>query len=319
MHAINESRRITEVTRLEVLMLRRVVLFGLVAASCLCGWASAEDKAPSRILFITQSVGFKHGSVSRKEGQLAPAEIAIKTLGEKTKLFTVDATQDSKADVTKANLEKYDIVAFYTTGKLPIEPADCDYLFNVWAKQKGHGILGFHSAGDTFHDYEPYWDLMGGVFIGHPWGSGTKVTLTVHEQNALTKPFGTEFKIQDEIYMYRHWQPAKCRVLMSLDYSQSPVGGKINTEHGYHVPVCWIKNNGEGKLYYNNIGHNESSWTNEAYLASITQAVHWIRGEIEVNAAPNPEVSAAQEEKAKQDFTAGGFKYRAERLGLGQN
>ena len=288
-------------------MLRRV-LFGLVATSCLCALVLAEDKAPSRMLFITQSAGYPHSTVTRKDGKLAVTEIAIKTLGETSKLFTADLTQDVKSDVTKANLAKYDIVAFYTTGTLPIVDADRDYLFNEWAKQKGHGILGFHSAGDTYHDYEPYWDLMGGTFIGHPWGSGTDVTMTVHEQNALTKPFGTEFKIKDEIYMYRHWQPAKCRVLLSLDYSKSPVGGTINTEHGYHVPVCWIKNNGEGKLYYNNIGHNEGSWVNPAYLDSITQAVKWIRGEIEVDATPNPEVSKAQEEKAQKDFVAGGFK-----------
>ena len=293
-------------------MLRRV-LFGLVAASCLCAWVSAEDKAPSRMLFITQSKGYPHSSVTRKDGQLAPAEISIKTLGETSKLFTADLTQDVKSDVTKANLAKYDIVAFYTTGTLPIADADRDYLFGEWAKQKGHGIMGFHSAGDTYHDYEPYWDLMGGVFIGHPWHAGDDVTLTVHEQNPLTKPFGTEFKIKDEIYMYRHWQPAKCRVLLSLDYSKSPVGNTIPVEHGYHVPVCWIKNNGDGKLYYNNIGHNEGSWVNPAYLDSITQAVKWIRGEIEVDATPNPEVSKAQEEKAQKDFEAGGFKSNAKK------
>ncbi len=288
-------------------MLRRV-LFGLVATSCLCALVSAEDKAPSRMLFITQSAGYPHSTVTRKDGQLAVTEIAIKTLGETTKLFTADLTQDCKSDVTKANLAKYDIVAFYTTGTLPIADADRDYLFAEWAKQKGHGIMGFHSAGDTYHDYEPYWDLMGGTFISHPWGSGTDVTLTVHEQNPLTQPFGTEFKIKDEIYMYRHWQPAKCRVLMSIDYSKSPIGGTVPTEHGYHVPVCWIKNNGEGKLYYNNLGHNEGSWVNPAYLESITQAVKWIRGEVEVDATPNPEVSKAQEEKAQKDFVTGGFK-----------
>ena len=62
-------------------MLRRVLL-GLALVSGLSMFAGAEDKAPSRMLFITQSAGFKHSSVTRKEGHLAPAEIAIKTLGE---------------------------------------------------------------------------------------------------------------------------------------------------------------------------------------------------------------------------------------------
>lgn len=290
-------------------MLRRVLLC-LALASGLSAFACAEEKAPSKMLFITQSAGFKHSSVTRKDGQLAAAEIAIKTLGEKTKLFTCDLTQDCAHDVVKANIDKYDIIAFYTTLNLPIPDADRDYLFKEWAQKKGHGIMGFHSAGDTYHDYEPYWDMMGGTFIGHPWNAGNTVTFTVHEQNPLTKPFGTEFTIKDEIYMYRHWQPAKCRVLLSLDYSKSPTGSEIPTEHGYHVPLCWIKNVGEGKLYYNNLGHNESSWTNPAYLDSITQAVHWMRGDIEVDATPNPDVSKAMEEKSAKDFAAGGFKGR---------
>lgn len=268
----------------------------------------AADK-PSKMLFVTQSAGFVHGSVKRPEGNLAPAEIAMIQLGEQTGLFEVHCTQDCAADFTKENLQKYDIVAFYTTLDLPIAEEDRDYFFKEWIMQKGHGVLGFHSAGDTFHDYEPYWDMMGGTFIGHPWGAGTKIVLTNHEpKNRLVESFGPEFHYQDEIYMYRHWQPEKCRVLLSLDYSQSPTGSAVNTEHGYHVPVCWIKETGEGRLYYNNLGHREQSWTNETYLTSITSAIKWMRREFDVDATPNPEVSAAQEAKAKADFEAGGFK-----------
>ncbi len=292
-------------------MLLQRVLWMVVCLLSIVVSASAADK-PSRVLFVTQSKGFKHGSVNRPEANLAPAEVALIQLGEQTGLFEVHCTQDCEADFTRENLQKYDIVAFYTTGDLPIAEADRDYFFGEWVKQQGHGVLGFHSAGDTYHNYEPYWDLMGGVFIGHPWGSGTKIVLTNHEpENPLVKSFGAEFAYQDEIYMYRHWQPEKVHVLLSLDYSQSPVGGEINVEHGYHVPVCWIKSMGDGKLYYNNLGHREETWTNPEYLASITSAVQWMRGEFEVETAPNPEVSAAQEAKAQQDFTAGGFKKKA--------
>ncbi|MEZ6056628.1 MAG: ThuA domain-containing protein [Planctomycetaceae bacterium] len=273
--------------------------------------AWGEDKpAPARILFVTQSKGFKHGSVNRKENELSPAEIALTQLGQQTGLFKVDCTQDA-SDINKANLENYDIVAFYTTGDLPIADADKDYFFNDWLKQKGHGFMGFHSAADTYHKYEPYYTLVGGTFIGHPWGSGSKVTLTNHEPNhACVAAFGQDFVIQDEIYMYRNWKPENCRVLLSLDYSKSPTGGEINTEHGYHVPVCWVKNWGEGKMYFNNLGHNEKTWATEAFLDSITAAVQWIRGQKEAPAEPNPSVSAAQEEKAKSDAVKYGFKIR---------
>lgn len=288
-----------------------VALAALIASELLLAptFLSAAEKAkPSKVLFVSQSKGFVHGSVRRKE-TLAPAEIALTQLGEQTGLFEVHCTQDCEADFTKENLQNYDIVAFYTTGNLPISEENMQYFFNVWLKQKGHGVLGFHSAADTFHNDERYWDMIGGTFISHPWGAGTKVTLTNHEvDNPLVAPFGQNHTQQEEIYMYRHWQPEKVRVLLSLDYSQSPTGAAVPTEHGYHVPVCWIKNYGDGKVYFNNLGHREDTWTRKPFLDSITQAVKWIRGDISVDATPNPDVSAAQEKKAQADFAAGNFK-----------
>lgn len=294
-------------------MTRRQLLIVLSCLFAVCaGQARADEaKRPSRILFVTQSAGFRHGSVTRQENELAPAEIALTQLGQQTGLFDVDCTQDCAADFTRENLQNYDIVAFYTTLDLPIAAEDLDYFFKEWLPAKGHGVLGFHSAADTFHNYEPYWDMIGGTFIGHPWNAGDTITLIGHDpEHPCARPFGAEFVIKDEIYMYRHWQPEKVRVLLSLDYARSPTGSPINTEHGYHVPVCWVKEYGQGRVYFNNLGHNESSWTNKAYLDSITAAVKWIRGEIEADATPNPDVSAAQEEKARKDFEAGEFKRR---------
>jgi type 1 glutamine amidotransferase len=107
------------------------------------------------------------------------------------------------------------------------------------------------------------------------------------------KPFGTEFQIKDEIYQYKNWQPEKVRVLMSLNMA------KCEPSKPYHVPVAWVKSWGEGRVYFNNLGHNPSSWADERYLQSITAGVKWIRGEVEGASEPNPELSQAQEELAK--------------------
>lgn len=271
-----------------------LLLLAMVVSGFLAPPLQADDKPKSRVLMLTQSVGFKHGSVSRPTDKLAVSELAMIQLGEKTGLFKVDCTQDAAADFTKDNLKNYDIVMFYTTGSLPIAEADRDYFFGEWLTTKGHGFLGFHSAADTWGDYKPYWDMVGGTFNGHPWNAGNTVTIRVHEpENPLMKSFGAEFTIRDEIYQYKNWQPEKVRVLMSLDMA------KCNPSMHYHVPVAWIKNYGQGRVYFNNLGHNESSWADERYLSSITTAVRWIRGEIEVDAKPNPELSAAQEQTAK--------------------
>lgn len=273
-----------------------LITFGPLLASN----AFADESAkPTRILMVTQSAGFRHGSVNRKDRKLAPAEQAITELGVASNVFRVDCTQDCAADFTKDKLQNYDIVFFYTTGKLPIAEADLDYFFNSWLKQKGHGFIGAHSAADTFKDYEPYWDMIGGTFNGHPWGSGETVTITVHDQNhPVSKPWGTEVTLKDEIYRFKNWQPEKVRVLMSLNMA------KTNKKEPYHVPIAWVKNYGEGKVLHMSLGHREDVWTNPTYMQSMLGGIKWIIGQEEGDATPNPELSAEEEKKAKEAVAA---------------
>lgn len=262
--------------------------------------ATAQEAAPkpkSKVLFVTQSKGFRHGSVTRKARELSPAEIAMTQLGQQTGLFEVHCTQDAEADFTKQNLAKYDIVMFYTTGTLPISDEARDYFKDEWLKQKGHGFIGFHSATDTYRN-DPanswYWEISGGTFNSHPWTAGTTVTIRVHDPDHPTmRPFGEEFTIRDEIYQYDNWKPENVRVLMSLDME------KTNPRRPYHVPVAWCRSWGEGKIFMNNLGHNETTWTDKRFLDSVTAAVKWIRGEVEAASEPNPEVSKAWDERSK--------------------
>ena len=286
------------------LLLPLLLLFGTVA---LCASpAAAEDAAKAepakkgaRILFVTQSAGFKHGSVSRKEGQLSPAERAITELGVSSNLFRVDCTQDVAKDFTKENLQNYDIVMFYTTGDLPIKKEDLEYFFDVWLKQKGHGMIGAHSAADTFHNYKPYWDTLGGTFDGHPWNAGDTVTITVHDtKHPASKMWGDEFEIKDEIYKFKNWQPEKVRVLMSLNMAKTKLKLPV------HVPILWVKNYGDGKVMHMSLGHNESVWTNEKYMESMLGGIKWILNQAEGDATPNPDLSAEQVKKAAADTEA---------------
>lgn len=290
-------------------MIRSRRLFCAALVLGVCGFSvsvhAADAPKKARMLMLTQSAGFKHGSVSRKkEGDketLSPAEVAMTQLGQQTGLFSVDCTQNAAADFTKENLKNYDLVFFYTTGKLPIKEEDLNYFFNDWLKQKGHGFIGAHSATDTYGDYQPYWDMIGGTFAGHPWGSGTTVTITVDDpKHPASKPWGEEFEFKDEIYQYSHWQPEKVHVLMSLNMA------KCNPKEGHHVPVSWVKNYGDGRIYYTNLGHNESTWVNKTFLASMEGGIRWVMGLEAGDATPNPDVSKEEDEKAKAAKAAEG-------------
>ncbi len=273
-----------------------LVAIALVLSS---GDLRAQKPANGRILMVTQSAGFRHGSVNRGDKPLSPAERVMTELGVSSNLFRVDCTQDVAADFTREKLENYNIVMFYTTGKLPIKQEDLDYFFNDWLKQEGHGFIGTHSAADTYKDYKPYWDMIGGTFNGHPWGAGSTVTITVHDpDHPVAKPWGKEFTLKDEIYQFKNWQPEKVRVLMSLNMA------KTQLKKPYHIPICWVKEYGKGRVMHMSLGHREDVWTNPTYQQSLLGGVKWILGHEEGEAKPNPDLSEAQEKKAKAD--AGG-------------
>ena len=271
-----------------------LVLWGAVQGELRAGEPSTQG---ARVLFVTQSAGFRHRAVTRRGGQLAPAEQTMQELAVSSNLFRVDCTQDVQRDFTKENLANYQIVMFYTTGKLPIPKQTLDWFLNVWLKQQGHGFLGVHSATDTFKDYRPYWDMIGGTFNGHPWGANSRVTITVHEpDHPICRPWGREFEIRDEIYRFRNWQPHKVRVLMSLNMEKTALKAP------YHVPVAWVKQYGKGRVAYISLGHRVDVWHNPKYRQCLLGAIRWLLGLEPGSAEPNPALSAAEEQKARQAF-----------------
>ncbi|HUR39482.1 MAG TPA: ThuA domain-containing protein, partial [Planctomycetota bacterium] len=115
----------------------------------------AQEKKKYKILYISQSKGFKHGSVDRKkDAPLAPSEISVTEIGKESGLFDVECTQDASI-LTPEKLKELDAVMFYTTGGLPISKENFA-AFEEWLKA-GHAMIGAHSATDTFGDFQPYW------------------------------------------------------------------------------------------------------------------------------------------------------------------
>ena len=283
-------------------MMRRMLLIAFVLTTFAGGNGSlfAKDAKKVKVLFVTQSKGYVHGSVKRAKETLSPAEIAMIQLGQQSGLFEVHSTQNCEADFTKENLKKYDIVMLYTTGVLPISDKTKEYFVNDWLKKKGHGVIGFHSATDTYRTTDPnhqwYRDLIGGTFKAHPWNANGEVTFTVHDPAfPAMKPFGKELVWTDEIYEYTNWVPENVRVLMSINMEKSKV------KRPYHVPVAWAREWGNGRIYYNNLGHRPETWTRKEFLDSTIEAVKWVSGQIDADVTPNPKVSKAHHEKSVKD------------------
>jgi type 1 glutamine amidotransferase len=297
----------------------------------LVAFASVASAAPKKLLVVTVTAGFRHGPAIEAAEKVLP-EIAAKSAGEFTFDFLSEpgpkpnagpkpvrgrlmsdvqwadeqakykaAEQKAKAEQVPWNqqvkelfatklgssgLAHYDGVIFCnTTGDLPLP--DGDALVN-WVKS-GKAFIGMHAATDTLKNLQSYYQMINGSFAGHPWGGGGTYTFANHEpSHPAAAMFPAEFQWKDEIYQYTHFDPNTVRVLISIDIAKS------QPQAPYHVPVSWVRPVGDGRLFYTNLGHNASSWTDETYQKHITAGIRWALKLIEGPAEPNPAVSAQQ-------------------------
>lgn len=248
--------------------------------------SNAQDR-PVRVLYLSQSVGFVHDTVRRPPGGLAPSETALQAMADQSGAFTVEVSQDAR-ELTAARLADIDVLIFSTTGALPID-RDVWTAIVAWVESGRGGFMGIHSAADTGLDFEggqeAYTAFLGGRFDGHPWTQGTEIRLSNLEPAhplAGVWPDGTTYA--EEIYQYAGFDPDRVRVLQTLDMSAGPL------RRPYPVPVTWVRQTGQGRLFYTNLGHTPSTWEDPRFRAQIVQAIRWTGGRLEASASPNPEV-----------------------------
>jgi uncharacterized protein len=247
--------------------------------------------APKKILVITESKGFVHGVVKRPtNGELCVVEKALQEIGAKSGVFETVNSQNAIEALTRDNLKKFDGLFFYTTG--PILPAGEPREALLEFVKSGKGFIGTHSATDTFADFKGYVSFINGNFDGHPWNAGETCAFTNHEPtHAVVKMWPPEFKFKDEIYQYKGYDPNAVRVLLSLNMADTKTRG------GYHVPVCWVREFGDGRLFYTNLGHNESTWKDERYREHLLEGIKWSLKLLDAPAKSNPTVQAVENAK----------------------
>jgi len=226
------------------------------------------EAAPKRVLVVTTTLGFRHSSIPT-------AEKVLGELAESTKDFTVEYARvepkdpqykgaDGKPDKAKVDaaikevigakmsaeaLKNYDAVIFAnTTGDLPIPDKEA---FLKWIKS-GKGFVGMHSASDTFHGYPPFIEMIGGEFKSH----GAQVEVDAINQDRecpACRHLPASWKVFDEIYLMKNFDRSKVHGLLTLD--KEP-----NNKTPGDYPIAWIKEYGQGRVFYTSLGHREDIW-----------------------------------------------------------
>ncbi len=140
------------------------------------------------------------------------------------------------------------IVPCWTCGKLTPEQSNGVSE----AVKRGVGLAGVHGGmGDAFRNDTTWQFMTGGQFVAHPGNDGTRYTVKpTAEKSPITDGIGA-FEVQSEQY-YMHVDPA-LRVLMTTGV---PVADGPHVGSGpCEMPVVWTKVWGEGRVFYNSLGH----------------------------------------------------------------
>ena len=264
------------------------------------GITTAQAADGPRVLFLNKSAGFEHSVVKVADGAPCHVEKTIAPL-----ISDLGGTLNSTKDGTVLNaevLKDIDVVVFYTTedlcnsdtgDKTPgVGPNGMTELLD-WVKAGG-GLVGFHCASDTWHrggsqgnqfsPESPYLDILGGEFRGHgqQFVGTLRVVDPAHPAMVNVKD---GWEINDEWYLFSNLQNETMRVLALLD----PAGERTKQEK-YNIPnypVIWCSAPGEGRVFYNAMGHREDVWDNPDFQKAFVDAVVWASGKGEALADPN--------------------------------
>ena len=223
-----------------------------------------------KLLYLTHSAGYRH--------EVLPfSQEVVTKLGAEGGAYHATCT-DNAQTVDWNDLGHYDAIAFCTTGELPIEDAGRRNLIDF--VRNGKAFVGIHNATDTFYQFEPYGEMIGGYFNGHPWHQ--EVQILVEDRNhPATRHLPDSFRIHDEIYTHRNWDRSRTRVLMRLDPASVDMAKAAGHRDDGDVAMAWCHPFGQGRVFYTGLGHGMPTWTDARFHQHLLGGIRWAMGDEE--------------------------------------
>jgi type 1 glutamine amidotransferase len=249
------------------------VALGVVVLAVTVLAAAPAGPALPRLLMVTHSGGYEHEVVRRPEGGgLSTAERVVAELARRSGRFEVThvATTAELAALTVAVVRAHQALLFFTTGELPLGPAVRQAIFE--RVREGAGFIGVHSATDTWFAVPEYRQLVGATFDGHPWHGRVRIVVEDRTHPA-TRHLGEGFEISDEIYQFRDWSQEGKHVLLSIDNNSIDASKGKRADNDY--AVAWVRDEGQGRVFYTSLGHGEEVWHDPRYQQHIVGGIAW--------------------------------------------
>jgi type 1 glutamine amidotransferase len=195
------------------------------------------------------------------------AEIFARVLRDEKFEVEVSDTLDAFRDEAKL-MGLSLIVPVWTMGKITNEQLNpvCG------AVRGGVGIAGCHGGMcDSFRDATEWQFMTGGQWVAHPGNDGTRYTVRIGPTKSPITEGVRDFEVVSEQY-YMHVDPA-VKVLATTRF---PVADGPHAPNGpVDVPVVWTKTYGQGRVFYNSLGHQANIVESEPCLMLMRRGFLW--------------------------------------------
>jgi uncharacterized protein len=141
----------------------------------------------------------------------------------------------------------------------------------------------------------PWWnEAIGGYFKFH-WNYPTPITVKIDDpKSPLTAAFkGKSFNTIDEVYTFNDssFSRERVHVLTSIDYNlmtdcDKGIEGSPRKDHDF--ALSWIQKVGQGRVFYEALGHHETIYyNNPAMLSHILAGMQYALGDLKADDSPS--------------------------------
>jgi type 1 glutamine amidotransferase len=122
----------------------------------------------------------------------------------------------------------------------------------------GGGLLGIHTATASFKEQVPYFEILGGRFVGH----GPVRSFEVMRARGDIFASIENFVVKDELYVHE---------------LQPGIEVHFTAKHeGREIPVVWTYRYGKGRICYVVLGHRTATMKHRAMQEVLRRGLTWV-------------------------------------------
>ena len=228
---------------------------------------SAEPPEPSDDMISVLWLGGPAGG-SHNPPTLAP-QLVEYLLNRGIEVVYTDRLEDLLPDT----LHRYDAFMMYGNRFGLTEAMENSIVEFI---EGGGGFIPLHSASGSFPESDVWIDLVGGQFDFH--NAGEMTTNRIKPDHPVFT--GNDPVVSwDETYRNKNHNPDNV-VLAHGDFPEGDYGSNEDPE-----PWIWVRQEGDGRVFYTAWGHDERTWSKENFKKLIENAIRWTTGNEDTIAA----------------------------------